>query len=168
MIPPVLRKRDTHGITEFKAVFPTASLSQEALGTDMLEIWIPSVVFETWIAGLVSPRLLRAPPPAVSLPSSPSPSYLRQLSVSSETDSLFSRDHDTSTLFAQNVTTPPPPYQRRGPNAIIDLTGSTPPPAPTIVHTPLVSRAVIDLTGPPSPISVPCELVGVVIDLTDD
>ncbi|KAF7983642.1 hypothetical protein HWV62_20588 [Athelia sp. TMB] len=161
VIPRVLRKRNTHGIAEFKAVFPTTSLSQEALGMDMLEVWIPSVVFETWITGRVSPQLLRAPLPAISLPSSPSPSYLRQLSVSSETDSLFSRDHDTSTAFAQNVTTPPPPYQRRDPDAIIDLTGSTPPPAPTIV-----SGAVIDLTGPPSPISVPRELVGVVIDLT--
>lgn len=92
---------------------------------------------------------------------------LRQYSPS-ETDSIFSRDDEPSTVLLEDASTSPPQYQLHDPSTIIDLTGDTPPPPPVAIRAQSVSSSVVDLTGPPSPILVPYALVGMVIDLTEE
>ncbi|KAF7965283.1 hypothetical protein HWV62_44687 [Athelia sp. TMB] len=227
-IPAIIRKRNTRGIPELKVAFPSASLAEASLAmleelpvslekrhlqdesdgaAASFEVWIPSAIFETWIAGRMSPQLLisssevedkpplkrqrqlspeahihaamhrsisrSSPPPPHSQYHSPGPSHA-PLGITSpvhcgspsDTDSLFSRDDDTSTSL-EGASTPPPLYQRHDPTVIIDLMGFTPPPPPIATRARSISSSVIDLTGS-SPISVPRALVGTVIDLTED
>lgn len=120
------------------------------------------------------------------------PNKKARVCSSSESDSIFSRDGTASppplaSTSTQGSALPPfpPPLAAPGPSAraVIDLTGPGPvlprarstsssivdvtgPAPPPRAHS--VSSSILDLTGPASPLLVPNELVGSVIDLTEE
>ncbi|KAF7983636.1 hypothetical protein HWV62_20576 [Athelia sp. TMB] len=181
-ISRIIRQRLSNGITENKLVFSTDELAEASLSclhddstartgqkqehvnhVGNMNVWIPDPIYKAWVARNVSSHFLIA-----DLDEIPEEFHkkTRNHSPSESSDSIFSHDYTGSpipfTATAINVSDP------SSDDIVIDLTGSNEPQQFIMPRALSVSSSIIDLTGPDSPLLVPEELVGSVIDLTDD
>ncbi|KAF7979241.1 hypothetical protein HWV62_43214 [Athelia sp. TMB] len=185
-IPCIIRQRLSNGIVENKLAFSTDELAEASLSclhddgaactgqkrervnhVGNISVWIPDPIYKAWTARHMSSHLLIA-----DLDEIPETCHkkTRNRSSSESSDSIFSRDHTGSPIpfTTTTINVSMSPDRSSSDDLVIDLTGSNEPLQSIMPRALSVSSSIIDLTGPDSPLLVPKELVGSVIDLTDE